>query len=112
MQAHSQMRRFAAAARHGHCKQPAVQHGLFDLADDLQVVGRPCQVKRERENTPRRKTESSFSALAFRSGLTTSGSSPMSRPASDMAALRARARSFKRLVGIAVGFGLRRMPDR
>ena len=42
-------RRLAAAARHGHREQSAAQHGLLDLADHLQMVGRPRQVKRERE---------------------------------------------------------------
>ena len=57
------------------------------------------------------KKRKSVAARAFRSGLTTAGSSPMSRPASDSAALRARARSFSDLVRIAVGFGPGRVAD-
>ena len=42
-------RRLAAPAGHGHREQAAVQHGLLDLGDHLQVVGRPRQVERLRE---------------------------------------------------------------
>ena len=94
MQAHSAMDRLAAAAGHGHREQPAVQHGLFDLGDHLQVVGRPGQVEREREVRLAEEAEIRRGPLPFAAGLTTAGSSPMSRPASDMAALRARARSL------------------
>src|SRR5687768_11699604 len=42
-------RRFARGARHCHREQAAFHDGLLDLADDLQVVGRPGEMKRLRE---------------------------------------------------------------
>ena len=42
-------RRLAGTTRHGHRKQAAPQHGLLDLGDHLQMVGRPRQMERERK---------------------------------------------------------------
>ena len=53
------MRGLAAAPGHGHREQPAVQHRLLDLGDDLQVVGGPGQVERLREVASRRRSGTS-----------------------------------------------------
>ena len=98
----------AAAARHRHREQSATQHGLLDLSDHLQVVGRPRQMKRQRKV---RLAEERKSVAALR--LADRGFDDF-RQLADVAtgrwrapALRARARSLSVLVGVAVGFWFR-----
>ncbi len=84
----------AAAARHGQGEEPALEDGLLDLADDLQVVGRPLQAEGQREVFLAEGAEAGADARSRRSGSTTAGISPMSLPAAERRRLRAAADSF------------------